>query len=109
MKDRSVILTMILVAGVLVSACMPVTAPGPAQIEQPSSAVAPSPTLFQAEVATTPTATSELATATVEAPTETPAPPPQATSRGDKLEATAPSTVSLASGGLQLVEFFRFT
>jgi hypothetical protein len=32
-----------------------------------------------------------------------------ATSRGDKLEATDPSTVALASGGLQLVEFFRFT
>lgn len=32
-----------------------------------------------------------------------------ATSRGDMLEATDPSTVSLASGQLQLVEFFRFT
>lgn len=32
-----------------------------------------------------------------------------ATSRGPNLEATDPSTVSLASGGLQLVEFFRFT
>jgi hypothetical protein len=31
------------------------------------------------------------------------------TSRGDKLEATDPATVSLASGDLQLVEFFRFT
>jgi PBP1b-binding outer membrane lipoprotein LpoB len=34
---------------------------------------------------------------------------PVATSRGPNLEATDPSTVSLASGGLQLVEFFRFT
>jgi hypothetical protein len=34
---------------------------------------------------------------------------PVATSRGPNLEATAPSTVSLASGGLQLIEFFRFT
>jgi len=32
-----------------------------------------------------------------------------ATSRGPNLEATDPSTVSLASGQLQLVEFFRFT
>jgi hypothetical protein len=32
-----------------------------------------------------------------------------ATSRGPNLEATDPNTVSLASGGLQLVEFFRFT
>jgi hypothetical protein len=28
---------------------------------------------------------------------------------GDSLVATDPTTVSLASGGLQLVEFFRFT
>ncbi len=32
-----------------------------------------------------------------------------ATSRGPNLEATDPATVSLASGQLQLVEFFRFT
>jgi hypothetical protein len=31
------------------------------------------------------------------------------TSRGPNLEATDPTTVSLASGQLQLVEFFRFT
>jgi hypothetical protein len=34
---------------------------------------------------------------------------PIATSRGPDLEATDPSTVSLASGGLHFVEFFRFT
>ena len=38
-----------------------------------------------------------------------PSPLPLATSRGPELHATDPSTVSLASGGLQLVEFFRFT
>ncbi|MBI5824360.1 MAG: hypothetical protein HZB18_10060 [Chloroflexi bacterium] len=32
-----------------------------------------------------------------------------ATSRGPNLEATDPAMVSLASGQLQLVEFFRFT
>ena len=32
-----------------------------------------------------------------------------ATSRGPNLEATDPNTVSLASGQLHLVEFFRFT
>lgn len=40
-------------------------------------------------------------------------PPPTAqavaTSRGPKLEAIDPTTVSLASGGIQFVEFFRFT
>ena len=34
---------------------------------------------------------------------------PVATSRGPELHATDPATVSLASGGLQFVEFFRFT
>ena len=33
---------------------------------------------------------------------------PIATSRGTKLEATDPKTVSMASGGLQFVEFFEF-
>jgi len=44
-------------------------------------------------------------------PTEAlaPTPLPVATSRGPDLEATDPGTVSLASGELQLVEFFRFT
>ena len=41
--------------------------------------------------------------------TEAPAVLPVATSRGDALEATDPTTVNLASGQLQLVEFFRFT
>ena len=34
---------------------------------------------------------------------------PMATSRGPELHATDPSTVSLATGGLHFVEFFRFT
>jgi hypothetical protein len=34
---------------------------------------------------------------------------PVATSRGPELHATDPTTASLASGGLQFVEFFRFT
>lgn len=40
----------------------------------------------------------------------TPAPTVQAvaTSRGPNLEATDPKTVSMASGGLQFVEFFEF-
>ena len=47
----------------------------------------------------------------VDAPTEAPAPTLilAATSRGPDLHATDPSTVSLASGQLQFVEFFRFT
>ena len=34
---------------------------------------------------------------------------PVATSRGPELHATDPTTVSLASGQMQFVEFFRFT
>ena len=34
---------------------------------------------------------------------------PVATSRGPDLEATDPTTVNLASGQVQFVEFFRFT
>jgi len=41
--------------------------------------------------------------------TDLPAPAMIATSRGPNLEATDPSIVNLASGQLQLVEFFRFT
>lgn len=41
--------------------------------------------------------------------TAAPSVQPAVTSRGDALEASDPSTVNLASGGLQLVEFFRFT
>jgi hypothetical protein len=32
-----------------------------------------------------------------------------ATSRGPNLEAIDPTTVQLASGGVQFIEFFRFT
>ncbi|RJP52145.1 MAG: hypothetical protein C4557_06655 [Anaerolineaceae bacterium] len=54
----------------------------------------------------------ESAVPETEAVTESPAEAevqPVATSRGSALEATDPSTVSLASGQLQLIEFFRFT
>jgi hypothetical protein len=51
------------------------------------------------------------ATAVVPAPTQAVEVEVQAvpTSRGPNLEATDPATVSLASGQLQLIEFFRFT
>ena len=59
-----------------------------------------------------PTSLPPLETSTpAAAPTDSPIPSPLplATSRGPELHATDPTTVSLASGGLQLVEFFRFT
>jgi hypothetical protein len=64
----------------------------------PTSSVKPSPTLAQAATE----AAGPAETPTLEAL-------PAATSRGPNLEATDPSSVRLASGGLQLVEFFRFT
>ena len=50
-----------------------------------------------------------LPTTTQIAPAEEATILPVATSRGPELHATDPTSVSLASGGLQFVEFFRFT
>jgi hypothetical protein len=84
------------------------------------AAVSPEPSDGQpaAPVAVDPTATAFIpvdpapvdpATDVAAAPTEAAPPVPVATSRGPNLEATDPSTVNLASGDLQFVEFFRFT
>jgi hypothetical protein len=63
----------------------------PDQIDTSPDAVVPDPTA--------------TATATI-APTAVAVPP---TSRGPDLVATDPESVALASGGPQLIEFFRFT
>ena len=87
---------------VLLASCAPA-----AVTEPPAEPAAP--------VVVVPSATAAIGEPTqgsaVEAPTEAvePAPLPVATSRGPDLHATDPSTVSLASGQLQFVEFFRFT
>jgi len=47
-------------------------------------------------------------TAILPAETLAPTPLPVVTSRGPHLEATDPTTVNMASGGLQLIEFFEF-
>jgi hypothetical protein len=87
---------------VLLAACAPTTstaAPTQPQSINLTSTVAPAaPTVDSSTEAT-------LAATQAPAPTALPV----ATSRGPNLEATDPTTVSLASGGLQLVEFFRFT
>jgi hypothetical protein len=85
---------------ILLSAC----APGTASTEPVAPATQP-------PIAAQPTMTSPAPTleaATQSASTE-PAAPPVATARGPDLHATDPTTVSLASGSLQFVEFFRFT
>jgi hypothetical protein len=81
------------------SACAPAASTQPPATEAPTQTSIP------------------LATETAALPADTSTPDSVAiptvqfipTSRGPDLEATDPATVSLASGGLQLVEFFRFT
>jgi hypothetical protein len=83
----------------LLSACASAAMPAesPSQATQPAGASLPTVTSAPALEPGTQPASGE-ATAL-----------PVATSRGPNLEATDPTTVSLASGGLQFVEFFRFT
>jgi hypothetical protein len=84
---------------ILLAACTPASsATNPPVAELPTEAL---PTVTH--VAPT------LESDTQAAPTEEATALPVATSRGPELHATDPTTVSLASGGLQFVEFFRFT
>jgi hypothetical protein len=98
----SIILRTSLLA-VLLVACTPsaVNEISPAQPTAPAIVLQPSATL-QANI---PSLTPE--TIPTEALVSTAL--PVATSRGPNLEATDPLTVSLASGQIQFVEFFRFT
>jgi hypothetical protein len=97
MKPRLFFPALSLIALTILSACSSSATPSPA--------AAALPTNTATQVAASPSAAEGLATSTV------PPTPIQAlaTSRGPELEATDPTTVSLASGQLQLVEFFRFT
>jgi len=96
--------TFILIAVFILSACAPAAASTtPDAIPVAATATEPaSPTI---PVATSLPVQPE-ATVTLIPPTEVPFAP---TSRGPELHATDPLTVNLASGQLQLVEFFRFT
>ncbi len=94
MKTRIFFLSGSLIA-VLVASCAPAANP----------TLAPVPNTNQAPATNLPDGSTPQAQATVEAPS----PVAAATSRGPNLEATDPSTVSLASGSLQLVEIFRYT
>ncbi len=102
MKLRSILAVSLLTVLLLVG-CAPASTPETTQPEN----LAPAP------VESEPTATVVHPEA---APTDAPAtqasievPQAVATSRGPDLEATDPTTVSLNSGDLQFVEFFRFT
>jgi hypothetical protein len=106
MKIRFKALTFILLAVITASACAPAVTSAPSVIETPTQII----------ILELPTLTAPATLRPTSPPTETAAAPiptievqPIATSRGPDLEATDPTTVSLASGNLQLVEFFRFT
>ncbi len=91
-----------LVAVLAVSSCAPAAGTSPP--------ITPTDTLIPATARPADSPSPE-ATATPQEATPTQSAEVQAvaTSRGPNLEATDPSTVALASGQLQLVEFFRFT
>ena|SRR5690349_16687521 len=98
--------SLILIA-LLLTACAPATStevfvPSP-QLEL-SATLSPVPDSATPGVDLTATHTLELLSATPPVDAQ-----PIATSRGSELHATDPTTVSLASGGLHFVEFFRFT
>jgi hypothetical protein len=109
MKLRS-LLTIGLMAVVVLISCAPVASPTPGQ---PVKTVQPTLQKSQQTVPPSPSATAVQSQATLAEiqPTQAPSEAPQivATSRGPDLEAADPATVSMASGELQLVEFFRFT
>lgn len=97
MKPRLVFLTMSLVAVLLAVSCAPaVTAP-------------PAPPAAESIPDTAAPTDASAPEATVAPPTQIVDAQAVPTSRGPDLHATDPSTVNLASGQLQLVEFFRFT
>jgi hypothetical protein len=86
---------------VFLAACAPAT----------STAISARPvTVIPSETLPAAASTADTSVPATDAPTENlPATQlPIATSRGPNLEATDPKTVSMASGGLQFVEFFEF-
>jgi hypothetical protein len=105
MKTRSNSLVAFLVVGVVLAACAPAPTPAPVVDLATGIPAVSTVTPFEPLLETSPTA--EQPEATAEVPTEVPQ--VAATSRGPNLESTAPSSVNLASGELQLVEFFRYT
>ncbi len=95
MKPRLFLWTLGLVIALLAVSCAP------------SAPTETAPPVLEATVTLASVPVAETAAPQIEA--TVPAVLPVATSRGPNLEASDPATVSLASGGLQLVEFFRFT
>ena len=89
---------------VLLAACAPASTPVNPKTVETEPPIQPSATLVVPTVEVPTKAI--LGGATEESSIEEAL--PVATSRGPNLEATDPSTVSLASGEIQFVEFFQF-
>ena len=101
MKTR--LLPSLMLVTVFLSACAPAAATA-----SPTPDVAqPTATLPALEPTLEPVQTQPVITESTRVPAPTAL--PVATSRGPELHATDPTTVSLASGQIQFVEFFRFT
>ena len=103
MKIRFPLRLSLVLLAVLFASCAPQAATETSRAQPTAPAVIVQPTatlLVQAPEST-------LETAPIESVPPTAV--PVATSRGPDLHATDPSTVSLASGQIQFVEFFRFT
>jgi len=96
MKNRLFFLSGCLLIALVAVSC------APAAVTESAAPVEPAP----ATEANVPTNEAPTSIALTE---EVPVVQPVATSRGADLHATDPSTVSLASGQLQFVEFFRYT
>jgi hypothetical protein len=97
LKMRNRFLTSLALVAVLAAACAPGTstvAPPQPDVVEPAATVSADTAVPPADVPTEAAAATAL---------------PVATSRGPDLHATDPATVSLASGQLHFVEFFRFT
>ena len=104
MRQSRLFLILGLVA-VLLAACAPAETP----TESPQAASATSITIGSPATAIVDLTATHAYTDRLNSATPAPTAQAIATSRGANLEATDPTTVSLASGGVQFVEFFRFT
>lgn len=100
MKMRTRLLPSLILFAIFLASCAPAAATETAAPPvPPPTATLPPPAPTQPP--------SDVTEASAE--TVPPTPFPIATSRGPDLHATDPTTVNLASGQLQFVEFFRFT
>ena len=104
MKIRSFLILTVL--AVFLAGCAPAETASPAS---PPAATQPPTAVVPAATVAAPTLEPTLEPTIESALTEEATALPVATSRGPDLHATDPTTVSLASGGLQFIEFFRFT